>query len=295
MNILIVEDSKLERLYLRNFFKKYNYEPLLASNGYEALEIYNNKDIDLMVLDLIMPGISGFEVCEEIRKKEKYSDHYTYIVMLTGRTDKEDIIRGLEIGADDYVIKPFDENELRVRISVGERIVSMYKKILELNKKLEYESTHDDLTKIYNRKEIYLKLQIALPDKPIIAILDLDFFKKINDTYGHLAGNYVLSEFAKIVKDIVGDLGEFGRFGGEEFLIFFRKGVLETQALKILEEIRNKIYSYNFNYEGQSIKVTVSIGATKTKRQQNIDQVLAVADDNLYEAKREGRNRVIYK
>ncbi|APT75628.1 hypothetical protein LN42_03890 [Marinitoga sp. 1137] len=295
MNILVVEDSKLERLYLKDFFNKFNYNVLVASDGYEALEIHNNQNIDLMVLDLIMPGISGFEVCEEIRKKENNSDHYTYIIMLTGRTDKEDIIKGLEIGADDYVIKPFDENELRVRISVGERIVSMYKKILELNKKLEYESTHDDLTKIYNRKEIYSRLKNELSNNPIIAILDLDFFKKINDTYGHLAGNYVLSEFAKIVKEIVGDFGEFGRFGGEEFLIFFKGNILESQALEILEKIRNIIYMYDFNFEGQSIKVTVSIGATRNNGQYNIDQILAIADDNLYEAKKEGRNRIIYK
>lgn len=298
MKILIAEDSKLERKHLKDYLRKIEGLNIFeATNGSEALEIYEReKDIDLVLLDWIMPIKDGYDVCKTIRKKEKNSKKYTYIIMLTAKSSKEDIIKGFEIGVDDYITKPFDEDELIVRIKVGKRILEMYKKIKELNEKLHFEATHDDLTRIYNRRKIYELLELELKSKKdiFLAILDIDYFKHVNDTYGHLAGNFVLKKFSDLIKKLVKSYGHVGRVGGEEFMIFL-PNFDANKGVKLLEIIRESVETTKFNFEGKIIKITVSIGATMNKENESLDRFISRADDNLYEAKKLGRNRIVYK
>ncbi|KLO20988.1 signal transduction protein [Marinitoga sp. 1197] len=299
MKLLIVEDSKLERKYLIDYFNKHDsFEILEAQNGLEALNIYEKeKNIDLIILDWIMPELDGWDVCKKIRRLERENGNYSYIIMLTAKTSKEDIIKGFEIGVDDYITKPFDEDELAVRVSVGKRILNMYNKIKELNKKLEFEATHDELTKIYNRRKIYeiLEKSISINDNEVfLSVVDVDHFKKVNDKYGHQAGDFILIKMTKIISKLINTYGYFGRIGGEEFLMFFIN-FKKKKGLDLMDIIRKTIETTTFKFKDNNIKITISIGSTLYKTGESIDNLISRADNNLYKAKELGRNNVIFE
>jgi len=245
-----------------------------------------------------MPGLSGPEVCRRVRKLP--NEHYTYILLVTSRTEKEDLIEGMEAGADDYITKPFDQNELKVRLGAGKRIVELQDALLEAQEALRKQATTDALTGLWNRRTILERLDIELarssrqPSPLGVVMGDLDRFKLVNDTYGHLAGDAVLREAARRMKASTRKYDLLGRYGGEEFLLVL-PGCDAEAAEHQAERIRGKIEGQPFPIPQQNLKVTCSFGATAVPpgTSARVEAVIRVADAALYQAKEEGRNRVV--
>jgi diguanylate cyclase (GGDEF)-like protein len=222
--------------------------------------------------------------------------------MLTARESREDVVLGLEAGADDYVIKPFDAHELQMRVRTGRRIV-------DLHEKLRYYATHDSLTGLLNRRTVFERLNAEISrakreNNPLtIALLDLDHFKEVNDKYGHVIGDGVLCEIALRIRstlrsyDFIGLYESYdivGRYGGEEFLIV-APGVGPSDAENVFERVRSCISDQEMNISGTSVSVTASVGVITLDRDASLDQLtqlINAADKELYLAKQEGRNCV---
>src|SRR5579883_3074258 len=230
MRVLIADDSIVSRHLLDATLRKWGYEVVVACDGVEAWEILQSPDAPkLVILDWVMPGLTGPEVCRRVRERAKSpetkSESYTYILLLTSKSLKEDLIEGMESGADDYVTKPFDQHELKARLRAGTRIIDLEQQLVTAREELREQATRDFLTRIWNRSSILDILQRELArggreHRPVGVILaDLDHFKAVNDTYGHFAGDAVLLEFARRVQASMRQYDSIGRYGGEEFLI----------------------------------------------------------------------------
>jgi len=244
--------------------------------------------------------MDGLDVCKKIREEEseKEVECYTYIILLTSCADPEDIVEGLSAGADDYVVKPYNMQELNVRLKAGRRIVELQQTLMEAKNKLRDLSMHDHLTGIFNRRAVLDRLseEITRAERenyPIfIAMLDIDFFKKVNDTYGHGAGDAVLKEFVNRVLATVRGYDILGRYGGEEFLLLLIKPSHATAEM-VFERVRSAVGSEPIIYEGESLEITVSMGGAKRWTGEKVEAFIERADKALYRAKEEGRNRVV--
>lgn len=296
MKILLAEDDGVSRLLMRRTLQSFGYEVILAQNGREAAEILAQADGPrLALVDWMMPELDGLALCREVRSRE-VEGAYVYIVLLTSKQNSEDIVAGLGAGADDYLTKPCPAAELRARLHTGQRILSLEEKLVEAREEMRHQATHDGLTGTWNRAAI-LSLANSEVFRSSISVLlcDVDHFKKINDSYGHLAGDLVLQEIASRLSSAVRGCDAVGRYGGEEFLIILNDcedSVLHARA----DEIRTLISSSPVQANQELISVTISIGAATLDVDDapiTIEQVLALADAALYQAKRLGRNRVI--
>jgi two-component system cell cycle response regulator len=298
MKILIAEDDVTSRLILENMLTKWGYDVVSTTDGNDAWEKLQEEDAPrLLILDWMMPGIEGIEICRRIRENSKSEDQYTYVTLLTAKESKENIVTGMEAGADDYITKPFDMHELRVRVRAGERIVQLQSELLEAKKKLEIQSRTDPLTGVLNRRAILAQIGSELSrarretTQISISMLDLDHFKTINDTYGHLAGDAVLRECMHRVQSSVREYDSVGRFGGEEFIVVL-PGADEADALIVTERIRLRINKISADVDGISIPFTISQGLATSSGDTTVDEMIAIADQALYRAKENGRNRV---
>ena len=238
MKVLVAEDDPITSHLLQALLTKAGYDPVVVGNGVEVLHTLDQADGPrLMVLDWMMPHIDGVEVCRTIRKSTSRS--YVYLILLTAKDKQEEILEGLEAGADDYITKPFDFHELVARLRSGKRI-------LELQDQLLTQATHDSLTGLLNREAILEILQResrrALRNKTQLAVImaDMDHFKDINDTHGHLTGDSVLRETAKAVHGCLRSYDSIGRYGGEEFLIV-APDCSENEAVHLAERLRNAV------------------------------------------------------
>jgi len=298
MRILIAEDDVTSRLILENMLTKWGYDVVSATDGNDAWEkLQEENSPKLVILDWMMPGMEGIEICRKIRENAKSKDQYTYVTLLTAKESKESIVTGMDAGADDYITKPFDQHELRVRVRAGQRIVQLQSELLEAKKDLLLQSRTDPLTGVLNRRAILSLIESELSESKrhdtnlSISILDLDHFKKINDTYGHLVGDKVLRECIHRVGNSIGNYDAIGRFGGEEFIVVFPGSTLED-SLCIAEKIRTGIIEKNVTVDEVSISFTVSQGLATSHGDMSVDNLIAVADGALYRAKKNGRNRV---
>ena len=298
MRILIAEDDVTSRLILENMLTKWGYDVVSATDGNDAWKKLQEADAPkLAILDWMMPGMEGIEICRKIRENSNKEDQYTYVTLLTAKESKENIVTGMDAGADDYITKPFDMHELRVRVRAGQRIVQLQSELLEAKKTLEIQSRTDPLTGVLNRRAILShigsELSRAKRDNTHISIsmLDLDHFKKINDTFGHLAGDAVLRESMNRVEDAIRTYDAVGRFGGEEFIVVL-PGAKQADAFTIAERIRLKINEKNADVDGVSIPFTTSQGVATCNGKSTVDKLIAKADEALYRAKENGRNRV---
>jgi diguanylate cyclase (GGDEF)-like protein len=244
----------------------------------------------------MMPGMEGVQICQRIR--ERKDRPYIYVLLLTARSQKQDLLKGLELGADDYLTKPFDAQELRARLRVGGRILSLQDDLLTAQAELHFRATNDALTGIANRRAILEALGKELArqvrdDRPFgIVLADIDHFKSVNDTYGHLAGDDVLRTVAQRLRDSTRPYDSVGRYGGEEFLIVAPfADIPGTMALA--ERIRGHIESQPVFAHGGPIRVTASQGVAVSQHPPCVDakMLLQLADDALYRAKENGRNR----
>jgi diguanylate cyclase (GGDEF)-like protein len=244
-----------------------------------------------------MPGIDGIELCRRIRERPRVA--YQYIFLATGKNAKEDMVQGLEAGADDYLTKPFDQNELRARLQTGRRILTLQENLIRAGDELRFQATHDTLTGIWNRGAVldFLHRECARAARTqsptAILMLDLDHFKMINDTHGHLAGDDVLREVAARISRQVRTYDVVGRYGGEEFLIVL-PGCPRNEIEASADRIRTAIGNKPIVTASAELLVTASIGAALLPADgaASEDQILLEVDQALYLAKNNGRNRV---
>ncbi|MBI5251032.1 MAG: diguanylate cyclase [Desulfomonile tiedjei] len=297
MRILVAEDDPITRRLLEAHLTRWEHEVIMCRDGTEAWNaLMRDEAPRLAILDWMMPGMDGATICRKIRQKEQ--QHYIYIILLTARTQKEDLIEGLEAGADDYIAKPFDAHELRVRVRVGSRIIRLQEDLMAALAASEYQASHDVLTSLLNRKAIieFLQRELARSHRdntPVSLIMaDLDHFKRVNDSYGHLAGDAVLKEVAHRLVTAVRPYDAIGRYGGEEFLIVC-PNCDEESSWAIAERLRNLVSEAPLVTPEGSFKVTVSCGvSTVSGSGHNTDSITRAADQALYRAKELGRNRV---
>jgi two-component system, cell cycle response regulator len=296
IRILVAEDDPVSRRVLEVFLKKRGFEVLTASNGTEALEILEKDDGPrLAILDWMMPGLEGVQVCQRVR--ERSSQAYVYLLLLSAKIQKEDFLRGLDSGADDYLTKPFDPQELHARLRVGMRILDLQDSLIAAREELRFRASHDSLTGVANRGTILEALrretsrQIRAGGCFGIIMVDLDHFKRVNDTYGHPCGDAVLHEAASRMTSSVRGYDVVGRYGGEEFLIVV-PGADMTATLGLAERIRKTFESAPIATKEGDIKITASLGvaASMEGKRLDSDSVLRLADEALYRAKARGRN-----
>ncbi|HTU34362.1 MAG TPA: diguanylate cyclase [Candidatus Acidoferrum sp.] len=296
--ILIAEDEPVSRRLLEAFAKKREYDVISATNGHEALEMLSGEQAPrLAILDWMMPGIEGTEVCRRLRQQGG-DRPYIYVLLLTARTDRADLLQGLESGADDYVKKPFDPAELDARLRTGRRILDLQDKLIATREELRFRATHDALTGLGTRAIVLESLAREYSRQQReggafgIILLDIDHFKEINDRHGHLCGDTVLREIALAIKESLRPYDTVGRYGGEEFLAVVPNANAES-TLKIAERIRRAIGSRVVAATGDTVGVTASLGvAASTETEPMIpNALLHAADEALYRAKSNGRNR----
>lgn len=298
MKILIADDSIVSRHLLEATVRSWGYEVVSACDGLEALDILQRPGAPcLAILDWMMPGLTGPEVCARIRQHAR--EPYTYILLLTSKSLKEDLIEGMESGADDYVTKPFDRHELQVRLRAGKRLVDMQAELLAAREALREQATHDSLTHIWNRSAILdlLARELARGGREKaslgIAIFDLDRFKSVNDQYGHLAGDAVLREATRRIQSGMRQYDALGRYGGEEFIILL-PGCDEINSLKQAERLRKVLSQTEMRCNEISLNVTASFGVTTAPggHLHSPENLIRRADEAMYLAKKLGRNRV---
>lgn len=299
MKILIAEDSAVSLRVVETKLTKWGHEVLSANNGTEAWEILQANDAPpLAILDWMMPGIDGVELCRRVR--ERTNQLYTYIILLTAKDRKEDVVKAMNAGADDYVIKPPDPSELQARIRAGCRVIELEQRLIETQEKLKLQASQNALTGLWNRSAIFDILDRELGrakrnETPIsIGMADLDHFKSVNDSFGHIAGDTVLREVANRMRSVIRDYDSIGRYGGEEFLIVL-PGLDEKGAIDAAERIRLSISEKPLVIQEGVVPVAISIGVAvmnPTTKAGQAESLIRLADEALYTAKAQGRNRV---
>ncbi len=243
----------------------------------------------------MMPGLDGVEVCRRIRSLQ--SDQPPYLIILTSRSEKADIVAGLEAGADDYLAKPFDPGELRARVDVGRRVVELQAKLLETRDALVHEAMHDPLTGALNRRAFGDVLSRALSGERrhhaglALGICDIDEFKKVNDIHGHQVGDEVLYGLVRLVTGNLRGHDVLGRHGGDEFVVL-AEHVGDADVLTLYDRIRAAVADNPIPTRAGDLSITVSFGVSAWREGQTEDELLAAADAALYQAKGAGRNRV---
>jgi diguanylate cyclase (GGDEF)-like protein len=294
--ILVADDSPIYRKLVKDALSEDEYTVIFAKNGREASDLYAEHQPAVVISDWEMPDLSGIDLCRHIRREK---DLYTYIILLTSKADKDQIISGLAAGADDYLTKPFHPGELLARVAVGQRIVGLHREIQAKNRLLAELALTDPLTGLPNRRAVedWGNRQLSGASRHGFAVwlvmADLDSFKAINDTYGHEAGDSVLKRFAELLKANTRASNMCGRLGGEEFVVIlthidqFRVGVA-------IDRFRRQFEAERFTFGTENVSVTASFGIAGFQGSESPDfsQLVRAADSALYAAKRAGRNRL---
>jgi len=295
--VLVVDDSPVCRKLVEQVVSVEPYSLRFASNGEEAMQLFLEHSPCIVITDWMMPDFSGLELCQRIRSDN--TRPYTYIIVMTSKTEKESVVKGLEAGADDYLTKPFDPGEMLARIGVGRRIIDLNRELAAKSEKLEQAARTDSLTGLPNRRAIedWAAKQLrgaARHGFPIWVVLgDLDSFKSINDTFGHDGGDIVLKTFAEVLKRNTRASDICGRLGGDEFVLVVThvegEGIAET-----VNRFREQFAALSFPLQGKSVSLTASFGVSGTlgKDMHEFGTLLRRADQMLYEAKRGGKNLV---
>jgi two-component system, cell cycle response regulator len=294
-SVLVADDDGISRGLLESWLKKWQFNVTTAEDGLHAWQEIQKEDApNLIILDWMMPGLSGIDVCRKIRARK--TAHYPYILLLTSKSAKHDVVEALNAGADDYVTKPFAPNELMARLKVGRRILCLQNDLLLKEDELRFAAQHDSLTKLWNHGAIlrFLDQEISRARRAQTSVgvlmIDIDHFKRINDTYGHPAGDAILKEVSHRLALGTRTYDWVGRYGGEEFVVVVADSNAETVAL-CAERLRESVASTPMSALGTEVQVTVSVGAALLSGSEHSD-ILQLADAALYRAKNNGRNRV---
>lgn len=298
MKTLIAEDDFTSRSILKALLKKWGYDSVVTEDGNAAWDALQQPDAPkLILLDWNMPGMDGLEVCRRLR--QTISSNPPYIILLTGRAEKVDIVQGLDAGANDYILKPYDSEELQARIRVGERMLELQAGLSAARDALEHQAMHDALTGIFNRRAILDRLakELSRAKREIrtlsIGMCDIDHFKIVNDTHGHQVGDEVLIAFTQCIQAGLREYDCLGRYGGEEFLII-ATGSRGTSDESLYERLRSRVENNKIQTKSGLLSITASIGVVSDSGHGTVDDLLAASDEALYQAKAGGRNRVAY-
>lgn len=332
IEVLVVDDSIEICELIEKILSRYKELSISRATSYSsAKNILKEKSIDIIILDILLPDKSGWEICKEIRKMPEGEN--TYILILSALSNEKNLVKGFELGANDFLVKPFSSRELSARIKAGMRAVELikilqtkktlykeklikekmknkimiekneelhrsYMEIEQLNKKLKIQATIDSLTQIFNRGIIIESLKKELENSYnrnefCIILLDADDFKKINDNFGHLIGDKVLREISKTIQNSIRNIDVLGRYGGEEFLIILPNTSINL-AFEIAKRILKNISLINIKSKGKKINVTMSLGVTEFNitKKEKVDDLILRADIGLYMAKNNGKNTI---
>jgi diguanylate cyclase (GGDEF)-like protein len=322
--VLAVDDNPLNLQVLASIIEELGYECILAMSGEEAFKALTVDNPDLILLDIMMPGMDGYEVCETIKKDPKLID--IPVIFLTAKADGEDIIKGFSVGGADYVLKPFNSSELKMRIKTHVELKRSKDKLNLVNTELDntnsdllkaleavkqkneqlddvlvelkLTSITDPLTGLSNRRHIMEELEKVVASykryKNVFSLIiaDIDFFKKVNDTYGHDCGDYVLQQVSKIFKQCLRKQDTLSRWGGEEFLLLIPH-TDANGAIKLAERMRLLIDKNILSYCGHDFSITVTFGVSSYIKDEKFDETIKRADSALYSGKESGRNCVV--
>jgi two-component system cell cycle response regulator len=298
MRVLIVDDDPTNRHLLSAMLMSTRHEFQEAADGKTAWEILQKETINLVITDWMMPDMDGVELIDYIRKAN--FPHYIYIILLTARSTKADVVKGLESGADDYLIKPFDLDVLRAWVNIANRIIDLDRRLRESRDRMQKMATHDSLTDLFNRRALYdiadNELARARRDnKPVsLIMMDIDHFKNVNDEYGHNIGDQALGIIAHIISDNIRTYDTAARWGGEEFLLVL-PGANQDVAEQIAERVRQGIAKADIRIQEEkafSLQASFGVSTTMPDDLLTFDLLVHLADEALYEAKAKGRNRV---
>ncbi|MEO1927954.1 MAG: diguanylate cyclase [Nautiliaceae bacterium] len=277
LNVLVVDDSIMMLEYKKNLLEKVFFNVFLATNGYEALKMLDKYEINMVISDLDMPVMDGCELLLNIRDKHSMSELPVIVISEYDNTKK--FLRALKYGANDYIKKPFLKEEFILRVN---NLFEIYENVMKIKKQAQI----DPLTSAYNRLflENYLDNMFNLHDLKSVVMLDIDYFKKINDTYGHQVGDSILKHFVKTIKQNIRKADYIVRYGGEEFLIYM-PNTSKKEALFVVEKIRRSLQAF------KNIKYTFSAGIADEG--ETLSMMIKLADERLYKAKKNGRNRTV--
>ncbi|HKY36216.1 MAG TPA: diguanylate cyclase [Polyangiaceae bacterium] len=299
MKILLADDEPIARTMLEHWLAGWGYQVTLARDGESALQALKaDSELRLLVVDWVMPKKDGIEVCKAIRSGPQ--EPYVYIVLLTAKDDKSDIIAGLDAGADDYLVKPCNPLELKVRLRAGRRVIELQEQLVKARESLRFEAMHDSLTGLLNRGAVLEQLNKELVrasrrGSPVAVLMgDLDHFKNINDEHGHAAGDVVLREAARRLKVGVRAYDSVGRLGGEEFIAVLPECDAKT-GLSVATRLCRSLAETPTQYGAASITHSISLGVAATDQFGSArgDELIRAADAALYRAKHAGRSRAL--
>ena len=306
MEVLIVEDDPISLKLLSGTLLQLNYEVIEAKNGVEAWQILQQRTIRLVITDWVMPEMDGITLTRLIRETEMTG--YIYIIILTGRQGIENIVDGLDAGADDYLIKPFNPKELSSRLHIGGRILDLEQRLKGAYERMYELAMHDELTGLWNRRAFYTHAQSELERSErmvhalSILLLDIDHFKLVNDRFGHLVGDRALIMVADTIAKNLRSYDRAGRWGGEEFIILLPETSL-NEAAEIAERLRIQVMNARLpvhvedqdNFDDElRIEISLGVATLNLGSSVSLDQLFNAADEMLYLAKKQGRNRVCY-
>lgn len=291
IKVLVVDDNPRNIRLLTDILEDENYEVYSVDHGLPVVEMTHTLKPDIILLDIMMPGLDGFEVCRQLKNNYEIKD--IPIIMVTAKTDSIDVKNALDLGAFDYIKKPLDEVEVVARVQSALRFKEHQDRLKEMAMK-------DGLTGLYNHTLLMELFEKEVSQRSrdnsdtAFIMLDIDYFKKVNDTYGHMAGDMILKELSAILLDSVRTGDIVGRYGGEEFGIVLGN-TDEKSAIEICERIRQRIEDNLFSTEDQTIHITISMGISIKKggALASTSEVIKKADEALYKAKNDGRNRVV--
>ncbi|MFJ4209637.1 diguanylate cyclase [Paenarthrobacter sp. NPDC089675] len=296
MKVLIADDDQISRMITKAAVEQSGHECLVAVDGDQAWELFKLHRPEAVVTDLMMPGLNGLDLCRSIRGAE--DDSYTYVILVTSHGSRDDVLAGMEAGADDYVTKPLDPFNLRIRLLAAQRITSLHADLARYRSALSEQARRDPLTKLHNR----LKLTEDLGElhsrgylgNYCLAMVDVDNFKSYNDLYGHQAGDSALVSIAATLAGEVRESDGVYRFGGEEFLLVLR-GQTPEGAGVVMERVRSAVHSLQIEHSGDPdgvLTISAGLAAYTDEHRAGIEELLKEADLALYAAKASGRNRV---
>jgi diguanylate cyclase (GGDEF)-like protein len=296
LKILIADDDPISLRMLSKLVQGLGHQPICFENGVKAYQHLRDGSARIAVLDWMMPGMTGPEICRRLRSEDP--SRILYIIIVTAMEGPDEVSKALEKGASDYVTKPFERSELKARIGVGIRTVSLEMQLEELNRRLARLARTDSLTGLLNHAAILTELRDRLEassgGNPPTSVLmfDLDRFKKTNDSFGHQAGDKVLVRLATALLEACRDGDSVGRYGGEEFLMVLPRTDSKT-ALEMGERIRMEVQEMDHGDLNRDLTTTVSVGvATSTGPSPSSEDLVSRADSALYRAKQDGRNLV---
>ena len=295
--MLVADDSAVSRKLVEYALSDRRYVLIFATNGQEAVQRVEEHNPELVIVDWLMPDLTGPEICQHIRARPDAP--YAYIIVSTAKSEKHSLVEGLGAGADDYLTKPFDADELAARVGVGLRTIHLHREVEAKNVLLKELALTDALTDLPNRRAIedWARRQLSSAVRHRfsfhVVMADLDHFKAVNDTYGHDAGDIVLKRFAEILRSNCRSSDICGRMGGEEFLLAFTH-VSDENAVGLTERVRAQFEAAEFRFRRHTLAFTASFGLAGLKEIKHTDfkSLLSQADAALYSAKRLGRNRV---